>query len=805
MARRRSRHHLQAFERRPRGGSFHAAALSIKSAQQVTRAGFPQDFVTIAWAQWFGVKTERKLRVDNDAVVLVTGNLAHEVRDAWSNLLHDIGDAAVADLMRHLRLLHFDFEAVPSRDEALALDDCQRLLRSGDAAEAQRLWDRLIGIADARRTGGTIDLPQMLAELRSEFDFRGHPDYRRDAEVLVRLSRDLMADVRTQIAGVPPLPQVADRARVQDCLDRNRACLLVGELGCGKSALAKEIAQSRYGRIVWIAENTLDQTATELERTIGIRHSVVQILAALPEPCLVVFDGIDRYPLRALRLACHLMRHLLAEAGPQHVHVLATAQFEGADRLIRRLAELDVPPSLRSATAIDRPSENDVQTLAASIPELTWASLRPELRPLLNRAVRLYGQRLLEQSANGAERWQQEIAGLGDGSPTGSLMRDLFLESLFLASNSAALLERSWAALCANCGQLLNRMLDRFLFVATLPDPRVAAFVRVEAEGPQFEHLFRVPYWPYWGPLLTVLHAHRADVVRLAPHNAAKICSLWLKEMPLQLTPGQAMPWRGEAAELALAIGREIQTLNAEGDYFSNCHDKAVYEAVLWAAPDLPDEVAATCLELAERRDLNPDIRRRVVETHERRREERRQWLASHPESKRAPPPLSIWSLGRLCDPWPDGPRARVDAEFQEACLDTGAFSALARAKPDAALEVLLAICIEEPQREDHFTPSMPESGVKLWRSGDPPSYCRGPFLQFLRQASEHGLSFVLRLVNFATRRFAGDELLEHRRRRQRVARVVRRFARIPLALRLAALRRCRGSLFSNGARTMAV
>jgi hypothetical protein len=39
----------------------------------------------------------------------------------------------------------------------------------------------------------------------------------------------------------------------------------------------------------------------------------------------------------------------------------------------------------------DRPSEDDVQTLAASMPELTWASLRPErhfdqrLRPpLLN-------------------------------------------------------------------------------------------------------------------------------------------------------------------------------------------------------------------------------------------------------------------------------------------------------------------------------------------------------------------------------------------------------------------------------------
>jgi hypothetical protein len=58
-----------------------------------------------------------------------------------------------------------------------------------------------------KRTGGTIDLPQTLAELRGEFDFRDHPDYRRDADLLERLSRDLLADVRTQIAGVPPLPR----------------------------------------------------------------------------------------------------------------------------------------------------------------------------------------------------------------------------------------------------------------------------------------------------------------------------------------------------------------------------------------------------------------------------------------------------------------------------------------------------------------------------------------------------------------------------------------------------------------------
>src|ERR1700730_16029542 len=49
-------------------GGDRMAGVSIKSSQQVTRGGFPEDFVTIAWAQWLGFKTDRKLRDSNDAV-----------------------------------------------------------------------------------------------------------------------------------------------------------------------------------------------------------------------------------------------------------------------------------------------------------------------------------------------------------------------------------------------------------------------------------------------------------------------------------------------------------------------------------------------------------------------------------------------------------------------------------------------------------------------------------------------------------------------------------------------------------------
>jgi len=69
----------------------------------------------------------------------------------------------------------------------------------------------------------------------------------------------------------------------------------------------------------------------------------------------------------------------------------------------------------------------------------------------------------------------------------------------------------------------------------------------------------------------------------------------------------------------------------------------------------------------------------------------------------------------------------RVQSDFQTACMDPSGLPALARVRPDAALEILLAVCIEEPQHEQYGRSSMPETGIAHWDGADPPLYCRGP------------------------------------------------------------------------------
>jgi hypothetical protein len=408
-----------------------AAGLSIKCNRQVTAAGFPANFVATLWAQWLGVGTTRPLPGSNDVLVLVTGELAENVEAAWSRLLReatettperliarlssskedegsqasdlqralfkslhcpkelrDRGDTdqkATACLLRQVRLVRFDYEAMPSRHVVEAIVNCQKVLRSGEPAEAEELWKRLRAIADEKRpAGGSLDLPELLQELRGQFELAGHPDFASDWDTLVRRSQEEMSDIRTDIGGQTHLPRQDVLAAAQSALNQRGACFLAGESGSGKSALAKEMVAACYRRVIWLTGQMLDHSArSEVERALHLNQSIVEIAGTSPVPCLIVFDGIEGYPERALRVAAHLIRDIHGSTAAGHVHFLLSAQIETASRTIRRMAEFGAPPPLLEVTPVPRPSLEDVRAIARQIHGLSWVARRPELRPLL--------------------------------------------------------------------------------------------------------------------------------------------------------------------------------------------------------------------------------------------------------------------------------------------------------------------------------------------------------------------------------------------------------------------------------------
>ena len=192
--------------------------------------------------------------------------------------------------------------------------------------------------------------------------------------------------------------------------------------------------------------------------------------------------------------------------------------------------------------------------------------------------------------------------------------------------------------------------------------------------------------------------------------------------------------------------------------------DKVIYEALLSAAPEFPDEVAQIALELCGRRDEPEHSIRRGVEEEERQAKRRAEWRKKNPEEnrrKRIPVPgISSYRDGPLRPPSADGPMRKVSDGFRSAVMESIALDGLISVRPDVAREVLLAVCIEEPKPSDSDrSPLRDHLGLADWRRGYPAIYWKGPFLRCLQIAPAQGLDAIVRLVNYATTRWIEDGL----------------------------------------------
>jgi hypothetical protein len=370
--------------------------------------------------------------------------------------------------------------------------------------------------------------------------------------------------------------------------------------------------------------------------------------------------------------------------------------------------------------------------------------------PRWNRAIRLFAQSLVESKSDLTD-WQSAIAALDGPDAESKLAKDLFLEALVFAANSVSLLEAVWPNLIADKGKLLNRLMDRLLLVASFPDPRFRGLVP-DTDIELSESWFRLPMPVYWIPALLVFSAHADDIANVALTKGAEVCALYLRNMPAD------MPGRQQAAHLALALGRKLQDQVAAWPY-SGRESKVIYEAMLFGAAEEPDSVAQVALEIAGRRP-EPDHaveHREQVEYESAQREKR--WKKEHPDedkerraSAKAMAGLSFSPRRRIAAPIQDGPQRRIPEGFRNAVLDWGALNELIALRPAAASEILLSVCLEDPEhpeRDDIFN----SFGLERWQNGYPPIYFKGPFLTFLQRSPDTALETIVKLSNIVTER----------------------------------------------------
>lgn len=383
--------------------------------------------------------------------------------------------------------------------------------------------------------------------------------------------------------------------------------------------------------------------------------------------------------------------------------------------------------------------------------------LAPRLSsPVWHRALRLYGIHLLEQS-NDLKPWTSTFAAAGRiPAPAGILAQDILLESMAFASASGPGLFRNgvWPLLAERDGRLLERLLNRLLHTATIPNPAVLEVIA--EQNPELAiHAAawaRLPYPFYWSGILALLYRHREETPLRIRGVAARVAELWLR------ATSPEWPLRKEAAGLAVALGEALLKDKEERDvlFLDDETDQQVYRAVLASGHEEPQAVTQIVLEASGRRARRHKPPPLSQEELARLREKRQKYAE--------------WSFvrqaGPLPKPWPHGPAFRVDGALQKAVLERDALQPLAQANSPLAVELLLALLISEPERRHDDDYRLHDRLALEWPSWQPPFYTHGPFRAFLATAEADAVTAILRLVDHATDRWA--EAVTHNRARER-------------------------------------
>ena len=217
---------------------------------------------------------------------------------------------------------------------------------------------------------------------------------------------------------------------------------------------------------------------------------------------------------------------------------------------------------------------------------------------------------------------------------------------------------------------------------------------------------------------------------------------------------------------MALAMARTVQIQKGHGVMYLT-REPLLYTAPLAGAADLPTEVGNWALELAGRREVDDDVKRRIAEVrlqeakaHTERLKTDAEYRARHEERMRIPASLS--SFREHLPPWPLGANGKVDMDFRTACIKENGIQSLMRAQPELAAEVLLALIVEDqPEREYGSGRFEVELGLEYPEDAYPTAFWKSPFFPFFQLAPETALTSLIALVNFCTERWVAEVMKE--------------------------------------------
>jgi hypothetical protein len=393
-------------------------ALSCKSNLQVTRAGLPHNFVSTAWKQFINGGTG-PMRRGRDRIALVTRGRHPAFQAVWSDIKNactgsdpalalarirstgnhriildnikkvvqessaTVRDEDVLEFVRHLLVVPMDFDLDPSADRESAISQCRSVLTSAAPDEARELWKTLVKQAGKARLGdGTIDLPQLWHELRSQFKLHDHPDFSSGWKLLRAYTCEHLNKIETTLPAGYSLVRSEDGSKLAQAILNNPIVILYGDSGSGKSALAKSILDCQFPEAsrIWLGPDTLGATLIEVERIkTDLTHPLHTTLKATAHPSnVLVIDAAERISSELALQVKQLVGALVSEHPHSKIpvwRVLIVGQTEAwIDGRLQNLLGDKQPASIELGPA----SRAEVQAALRSTPGLSWLALQDD-------------------------------------------------------------------------------------------------------------------------------------------------------------------------------------------------------------------------------------------------------------------------------------------------------------------------------------------------------------------------------------------------------------------------------------------
>ena len=403
-------------------------ALSVKSNEQVTEQGFPEEFVRTIWEHWLRIGTGKFDRV-NDYLGLVSSSLNVSVRTAWHGLLGkarnteaddfqsrletvgyandiersifkslqcpsdlvsgngQVSPAATARLLSRLRLLDFDFAETPSHDRNECVSLCQKVLRAGDTEQAVSLWTCLLRTArDYATAGGDLTRPELVQQRRGQFSLLEYPNYQGDWQRLAQASRSLSARIRDTIAGRLRLDRAGLLGEVGTSLKPRHFAVLLGPSGCGKSVIAKRLAATpgEMDHVLWMNATSLNEPSLDaIRQKLGLQYEIEEVLGKTNVAHgLIVLDGLDLFSGDALRNAAAIARAAFEGGTNCPWAILATCGLERWEAVYRSFVRESVDPTSIVTLPLQHDLTPDLPKIKQQFPELSRVLLRANIHQL---------------------------------------------------------------------------------------------------------------------------------------------------------------------------------------------------------------------------------------------------------------------------------------------------------------------------------------------------------------------------------------------------------------------------------------